>query len=102
LLESLLTIGSGFIGGLVTGNLLPFLKGVLRGLGRLPLVLLHERDPLSRQEYRAFTEMCRMDLMPSKRIAGLWRNIAIQKGQSSNRGQCLGPLFCYLFLSGNL
>ncbi len=98
LLESLLTIGAGFAGGLATGNLLAFFKGVFRGLGRLPLVLLHERDPMSRPEYRIFKEMCGMELLPSKRISGLRRNIAAQKGRrSSSRRQGLG-LFLVSFI----
>ncbi|MEW6220975.1 MAG: glycosyltransferase [Thermodesulfobacteriota bacterium] len=78
--ESLLTMAAGLAGSLATGNLLAYLAGLLEAAVALPAVLVRERQPLSRAQYRQLKAACAEEWRAENRLAGLLRNIRLQRG----------------------
>lgn len=74
------TLCAGFISSLATGHLRGFLRGLGQAASAMPDVIRRERNPLSRRQYREFTRLCRKELDPRRRFAGMARNVRMQKG----------------------
>ena len=54
---TILLMGSGIIMGLFTGRFVTISRGFARGLIRLPGVIYHERDPMSRRQFKEYKQV---------------------------------------------
>lgn len=83
--ESLAVVVGGLFRTIFNGTFLPFCKGTLAALVRLPRVIIRERKPLSLEQYRLYAKLRGPDFKICRRVRKLVRETLLASKQNGKR-----------------